>query len=379
MIEKPYRVRVIAVHGTWGRGIFRKYRTARWCSPFCDELERLIRQQLPSVEVILDPFIWSGKNSIYERSAAAKFLAERLSAEHEFDASIVVGHSHGGNVGLLALTGANYAQGTHYLVTLATPFVRVFSAEVPKDVWYKLPYTWLAGLAFFIGIIGLAPWLAGNGPVSETLLIIAALLFASLSAIPTLRRLQGVKEAKRDRLTRATAVDAFKLGDRVLVVRGVDDEASLALAAGSLAARVGSWLNTMVGGIVMYTALFPLIYGFMSALEALALANAPMSIMLVLPLLGFYMVLFFPFAAPFFRGVFGPELFFLSAGCQVAVDSAPDGDQSRIATIASEEPHNRRAWTHFIYDNPKCVNATADWLVRMLAIRIAGFKPEQHP
>src|SRR3981081_2671450 len=102
------RTIVHCIHGTWPFGFVPHH--LRWLrrpeqtwihksSPFCEELQRL----LPDAELV--PFWWSGDNSYLERHRAAAALASRLMEYHsESDPprQVLIGHSHGGNVALLA-------------------------------------------------------------------------------------------------------------------------------------------------------------------------------------------------------------------------------------------------------------------------------------
>jgi pimeloyl-ACP methyl ester carboxylesterase len=84
----------IVLHGTWGS-------ETTWYAPggdFFDALESNAHKQSASVT----PFRWSGKNSVEARNAAARNLAKLIDTYDASTTIIIIGHSHGGTVALLA-------------------------------------------------------------------------------------------------------------------------------------------------------------------------------------------------------------------------------------------------------------------------------------
>ena len=114
------------VHGT--RLTFT--RKAKWVepgSPFCTSLNELLGLRARFV-----PLDWGGKNSVQARwDGSVKLLTqlEEQRKEHEYADHFVVGHSHGGNVALMALDSEPAAKKVRGVATLATPFL---SARVNK-------------------------------------------------------------------------------------------------------------------------------------------------------------------------------------------------------------------------------------------------------
>lgn len=89
----PHPVYII-LHGTWGA-------ETSWHIPngdFFDALEKTAKKQNGSVV----SFRWSGANSIQERNKAAQNLAKLIETYNDSIDIIIVGHSHGGTVALLA-------------------------------------------------------------------------------------------------------------------------------------------------------------------------------------------------------------------------------------------------------------------------------------
>ena len=188
LMEKPQspesprltRCPIILVHGTWGRGVFPKRQDegsckdstsqtgTRWFekgSQFRTALETQLNTM--SVGYSLRSFCWSGANSVFERDRAATKLAAELKADLQDPsaAPIIITHSHGGNVTLRALHHLDDASRVK-LVTLATPFLRVFVRDtfhVPGFVLY-LAWAAITGIAFGLGLLGVfTTGLAGYG------------------------------------------------------------------------------------------------------------------------------------------------------------------------------------------------------------------------
>jgi hypothetical protein len=149
------------VHGTWGRGVFpkianlkRRYLfrgSKRWFEDGAPFYERLKSLGWP-----IRGFLWSGANSVHARDSAAKELSVCLKEDLKDSdtTAVIIAHSHGGNVALRALQylDSSMADRTS-VVTLATPFLRVFarsSLQLPTIVaflvfcaiWMVLSFSW---------------------------------------------------------------------------------------------------------------------------------------------------------------------------------------------------------------------------------------------
>ncbi|MEQ1516653.1 MAG: hypothetical protein ABL931_09215, partial [Usitatibacteraceae bacterium] len=135
----PPRFVVHTVHGTYAKN-------ADWIkrdSALCHTL----REQ-SGWRARVEPFCWSGENSIVERARAAeKFrdhLYEKLN-EYPDAHHVVVAHSHGGNVAFWALKDAYVAARMLGVVTLATPFLSAHT-EADQDEVIDLGTGLFAGL-----------------------------------------------------------------------------------------------------------------------------------------------------------------------------------------------------------------------------------------
>jgi hypothetical protein len=152
--SRATRYPIILVHGTWGRGFFPKGQLEGSCEDFPaeagtdaasegakrwfekgSEFRRTLEERLKglSLECSFWPFRWSGANSVFARDRAATKLADELKThlQNQGAMPIIIAHSHGGNVALRALSHVEDANRVG-VVTLATPFLRVFVRDPPK-------------------------------------------------------------------------------------------------------------------------------------------------------------------------------------------------------------------------------------------------------
>ena len=401
--QTQVRCPIMLVHGTWGRGFFPNGRLSksvrRWFeegSLFRIKLELTLREA--SLDWPIHSFLWSGANSVYARDLAAKRLADELRTclRNTSDAVVVIAHSHGGNV---ALRAAHYlgSEATRIrLVTLATPFVRVFIDE-------GMPAEWQA-MAKSLVILLLGPIWAILGAVSYTVLFlvtgmwpsnwigISALLLVALSAMyPALLILKLLIEiilnpwphtnnqrsalnlwprlssqlSERPRHIRDAAFYDTRGASTplMLIVRGVDDEASLALAAGAIGSRISHYsiksllpmLWTLVILAVLVGATFAAIDGDTGRI---LFGVIPFAFGLVtLAILGLPGV---------FKSVFGREFLIGAIRCEIAADSVPD-TAGRIETITLPLSQSwlKMSLRHGLYDHSKCVNEIVSWLRRV--------------
>jgi hypothetical protein len=161
---------ITMVHGTWGgaqtsslwHALYRVagavYRAPRalfrgaaadpaWYnegSVFRSRVESELRKE--NIAATFRIFQWSGGNSLRDRARAADELSSLLASDPDDANSIVIAHSHGGNIALLAVLKLGSQGATIHLVTLATPFIRVFPTR-------RRPYLeWFGTLSFFLTI-----------------------------------------------------------------------------------------------------------------------------------------------------------------------------------------------------------------------------------
>ena len=416
---------VTLVHGTWGRGFFpfnsidhscsRDEATSkrRWFesgSPFHEELARRLADV--GVEHRVRSFCWSGSNSVFARDRAATALAKMLAADlgdNPGALTVVIGHSHGGNVALRAMEKLNVDAERLRIITLATPFLRVFVLKASEN--FKILQFLLTPLILISAFYFLLPLTA---IVSQTAAFKALFRFSqdlyfvtfSLSfglltfwlAAAILRivvnpdfRLPGEwwlssRWQKRPlKISSASYYDSSTWTQpKLLVLRGIDDEASFALALGAIGARltnilmegIGLLSFTMLSRVVRFRWLGGLllvvilaISGYLSSLFGVEPFNfiTGVGLIFVVPLCGVGLSLallpFMLFIPGLFRASFGRE-FLLGAGCcNLAADSVPDiGKIADVITLPPQNTVAKFSLRHAIYAHPSCVEEAVNWL-----------------
>lgn len=138
-------VTFVLVHGTTHSNFLGGVRLggpADWIDPdkrgdFADALTSEFKARDPAARVEVIPFRWDGDNSNPARDTAAKKLARRLDGLPARTEVHVIGHSHGGNVALRALT---YSKRDAETVTLlGTPYLGVNMTRARAGDSYRLP------------------------------------------------------------------------------------------------------------------------------------------------------------------------------------------------------------------------------------------------
>jgi hypothetical protein len=159
----------------------------------------------------------------------------------------------------------------------------------------------------------------------------------------------------------------------MIVIRGVDDEASLALAIGSLGARIGRLVSNQVIGII---------YGLMTSLTLFAYGMNTIGIVIISKCYNitvevhwlniaadvlFIVVLTVPIV---FRIVascckmFSEREFFLNwQHFEIAAGTTPDSSNG-IPTTTLPPISGSTGLRHLIYDHPDCAKAIVNWLIR---------------
>lgn len=371
---------IILVHGTRGFGFFPKRREVslyppnkRWWfeegSQFRTGLDEALKSA--SLDWPIRPFLWSGANSVHARDCAARELSDQLTKDLQGDPdarAVIIAHSHGGNVALRALQLLNSMPDKIRVVTLATPFLRVFarrSLQLPAFLKFVLFYAiWLILLASeliasFL-ILFLSDWITPARvwlPVAswyfllpvlvivlELLAAVGAGIFITQWLIAILSNTQAAlaieEEASYD--TKGAAAS------RMLVIRGVDDEASLSLAAGSIGSRL-SYL-VLVGVIPAIFLMSALVMNFIIVFSLFF----PRDDWLVWPLLVSVGAAIFALIFLIIPGVvesvfFGREFLINALVCDVAVDSVPDtqGQVEAITFKTVEAASSEPGWISF--------------------------------
>jgi hypothetical protein len=160
-------------------------------------------------------------------------------------------------------------------------------------------------------------------------------------------------------LQNATRLGTQFPAQRLLVVRAIDDEASLALALGRILNYVTAYMIVNLGFAVLLSAG---VLKFMSEagwLPSWADLAAGGIFVLVTGTLGSFLI-----AA---RSIHGRELAIAPMECQINTQSAPDASGlSKIVTLVSSQsrkPHRYRSGLrHSIYDHEDCAKVIVSWI-----------------
>jgi len=314
-------------------------------------------------------FCWSGANSIFERNRAATKLATELKADLKDRSAtpIIIAHSHGGNVALRALSQLEDASRVR-LVTLATPFLRVFvrdSFQFPFFVWLVL---WAATAGIASGLVLLAlqfgmfaiKQLTGTdlGDKSFWILIggLAAAILASILIASWLPSIVAKRGRALEILAATTYPTVGASGPQMLVIRGVDDEAALSLAAGSIGSRLSALFLFIVIPMVLFSGV-----GLLALFDRLGVQTG-LLLFIVMDgaALAALILLFLPGIC---KSAFGREFVTTAFICEIAAESAPD-TSGRIdaVTLSPIRGTAGQRMRHRLYDHPECVSRIVHWL-----------------
>jgi hypothetical protein len=141
----------------------------------------------------------------------------------------------------------------------------------------------------------------------------------------------------------------------MLVIRGVDDEASLTLAAGSIGSRLSSLvLFIVIPGVYLFgvAALALLDWSGIWRTEALFIGALYGCALAAL------MCLFLPGMC---KSAFGREFLTTAFVCETAADSAPD-TSARLDSVTLSPAEAGWRLRHCIYEHPQCVSEITRWL-----------------
>jgi hypothetical protein len=333
----------------------------------------LLSNELGDIPHKIWPLPWTGANSIFDRDKAAHVLAEHLAAEHAEHpqaTQLVIAHSHGGNIALRALRdlqkrdasqscGADSAN--PLVVTLATPFVEVHHADFgnrPRLIRLAvvaaiaLPL-WPLARAIFPMDVSVLPMLI--------IMAVSFVLFQFISSYWFSERADARRQNQVEDLA-----DATRLGEivsaqaqRLLIIRAIDDEASLVLGLGT----IGNYVTTRAIRLVFRIGSFFIL--FLLLLLSLYKGREGDAVKviwsaLILILLGLLSVA---------RAAHGRELAKSPMGLQVNTKSTPDGiGLSKIVTLV------RRTYAeslrHGVYDHEDCAKTILDWVRSQLPSRL---------
>ncbi|MCK1339964.1 hypothetical protein IVB38_29160 [Bradyrhizobium sp. 38] len=377
---------IIMIHGTWGRGIFPSsraliHRQPRWYEPgsgFHNDLVSQLNER--GIEVQASFIKWSGANSFKGREFAAKKLAEAIDLRAKQFPNVpilLLGHSHGGNVISHALSHTTNLDRI-YTASLATPFLEVFKTELTpaqsRALYTLYFFSFIVVVALFnITVDYFLPHLRRNPGlhIPNIIAAIGAVVLGIVASILVCSWILRKSAAQIELIERISSqVDASHLGARRLVVRAIDDEATLTITTGAIGTRLASLALSLIGAFrpnnLIWLAL-PLCLIFAATqlpietktrLYLRELEQVYMFAYLgLLPFLVFLLVVL----AAAFRAFCGRELALAGVNCEVSAHSAPDGQGVDIVTLR-QDGAAKRILRHYIYEHPGCVPALVDWI-----------------
>ena len=376
---------IVMIHGTWGRGIFPSaralmHRRPLWFEPGSDFHDDLMRQlDNKGVEVHASSIDWSGSNSFKERELAAKKLAETIDLRAKQFPNVpilLLGHSHGGNVISRALSHTTANLDQVYAASLATPFLEVFKTNLTPSQSRSLGtlyfFSFLAVVIIYnITLDYFFPHLRQKpGPhLPNIAAAIGAIVVGITGAIFICSYILRQSAAQIELIEKISSQSgASHLGSRRLVVRAIDDEATLVITTGAIGTRLASLALSLIGAFRPNNLIWVvLLFGLLFAAHQMPIEigwnfraiyqTLIASYVLFLPLLVFLLVVL----AAIFRASYGRELALSGVNCEVSAHSAPDAQGVDVVTLRQDG--GARGWLrHYIYEHPGCTAALVDWI-----------------
>ena len=350
------------------------------------------------------PFLWSGANSVRERDRAARQLVEHIRAkqsEYPSSTQVLIAHSHGGNVALRALDQLGVTRDEIFIATIATPFVEILRSKLSPTETERIDR-----FAITVGVF-LSPQIAVVGSYFEVGLNVLSLIGAVFPLLLMLlfRGLRASNPARVDELVGLTSLSPSVRKHPLLVLRAVDDEASLTLSAAAIGNRLSRLLARWSSKIWRFLLIFfgVQIFIFFPLLITIGYFQIGLDFMdRYQPALGFWVVLYVKVAIAlqiglllvFFASLFSPgacksffgrELLLNGQGCEINSQSAPDSID-RQSEVRSASESISTTWgtvvtlhqaeeiqghlRHGLYDDPQCAERIAGWLKSELACRV---------
>src|SRR5262249_39484552 len=194
-------------------------------------------------------------------------------AEHPQATQLIIAHSHGGNIALRALHHLQKRDAAQlcaeesanpFIVTLATPFIEVHRADFGRRPFHirmaiVTAISWLFMLSLFLGpgfILGKLPesydWIV----LIYTLINFCCLGLTWWWGLRWIYRRATARQKEVDALRDATQLGELVSAQRLLVIRAIEDEASLVLALGAIFSYVTAHFITYVA--VLFSLLSPI-------------------------------------------------------------------------------------------------------------------------
>jgi hypothetical protein len=420
---------ITLVHGTWPRNVWRdvfltpfygkwpsrSFPKSLWFadgSEFRNRLTAALSKRGLSARIY--PFLWSGANSVRERDKAAHKLVEHIRAkqsDYPSSTQVVIAHSHGGNVALRALDQLGVTGDEIFIATIATPFVEILRTKLSPAETRRIDVMVSVTTSVLIPQYAIDikntyfPTLNQNVLPFDVLPFIVGLV--GLVTFLLFFRLRARNTRTVDELVGLTSLSSSVRKHPLLVLRAVDDEASLALAAATIGNRFSRLLEKssykiwvllpfLAISLVVFILVLLAIKFFVPLDDFMASAFMTRFLQLLQPIsnfswfdwlptlarglvLAFFAFLFSPGA---FNSAYGRELLPIFQGCEINSQSAPDSIDRQSEFQSESTPTNwamvvtlhqaeeaRRGLRHGLYDDPQCAERIAGWLQSELASR----------
>jgi hypothetical protein len=290
---------------------------------------------------------------------------------------LVVAHSHGGNVALLAMRqGPLSPPRVDGLVTLASPFLRFeqFNGSDREEALRVYP------ALLVIGFVSLSLFGAFNQAPMDSHWVLLNLARTALIAPVGVLSLSGFSGFLRRRL-RLLRLPTAESGEvPLLILRAAGDEASLVLGIAQLTSYVGDRLwrmfaapalklggssrsAVMTSGLLYFGGLLALISSNVSESLPGSVVVVPELFALSLAGLQLASALFFVPAAFLIAVSVGPDLLLHSVVNQLTVEPAPAGWEGRFVNIeVSPADEKRIGLRHAIHSLPGTAERVASWI-----------------
>jgi len=297
---------------------------------------------------------------------------------------MIVAHSHGGNIAIACLNHVALGSDDLAIVTLATPFVEVFRSRLTdrqrqafwylKFMWYYVLLVAVGALLFFaVSFADRAFTLTDDAAAAVLVALVAilgALLFYGFIRLRRSLRLRGRERiARLEETTSHVVLSRFK--GRFLVLRAIDDEASLVLAMGSVGTRLANLLFSLYGfNLTTVFVVSAVVLGAGELVSGGPLGRMHLDwvgdLLRVVYFAVFWIIILAPPAVLLlvlvsgaFRSVFGREIFNAPLACDVNSHSVPDISGVTVVTLRGEGAV--RSLRHGLYELPGVVRVIAEW------------------
>jgi hypothetical protein len=343
----------------------------------------------------INTFEWSGANSFIERGQAAASLAERLDSDavaHPSQQHILIGHSHGGTVCMLAMKHVKTAMPN--IVTLATPFIELDESGIrprfstPRffsDLFRALSicvFFFYVGLMFWSLVAAIIASLTRpditprrlDFPYTDAFMLlpyawlqhpsIAQLLSLPIGLIGYLAAFEWPQHTLDMHWALGGLIQA-RPSTSMLVLRGIDDEATLALTAGAIGNRLTEPLTKVVILVILISLLT--LAASLTGVVLISDEHAQQLHGLTLGVIPFLWII--DVVAGCCKAVYGREMVAWSLGLAVRSHSSPDhsGNLS-IATVPYKG--SRGFFRHAIYDHEATVETIKIWITDGFVFRV---------